>query len=330
MGIKADQRNIYNLQVSRVKDLNKRLTAIFEKTRDDIASQLVKYRTSVAKGGIVQPFKEERLVKLMGNLNKEIASLTGKTYNMIKRDYIKTYESTYYLETWAVEKSINTQLSLGASYSLNLPKLNTKTILAAFDKRVGGHILRDRTGRIRATTQYLLQEAVAQNLIEGQSVQALSKKLKMVNNVLESGLKNTERIARTELLKAYSLGQDEMRVEAEKSGVEFNYIWSATLDQKVRPDHAVVDNQEPSKMVDGQPVWNVGGVQMTSPRVPLIETGSKAQASQVINCRCRRLNLPFGIKPSKRAAKTKEGKWEQVNGDLTAKEWIKKEYGVNI
>jgi len=327
MGIRFDERQIYNMQVSRLKDLNKRLAKLFENSRDKTLSELLKYRASITRGGIIRASKEERLIELIKNINREIADLTGKSYRAIQNDFIKAYESTYYSEAWAIEKSVNLELGLSASYSLNMPALNEKAIQAAFDKRIGGLLLKDRTNRTKTTLQYLVQEAVGQNIIEGQTIKQMDRNLKYINKAMNAGFKNTQRIARTEVLKAYSIGQEEATIEAERSGVQFNYIWSAALDNKTRPDHAAVDQTEAILDKDGNPSWVVGGVRMSSPRIPVAETGGSAEAAQVINCRCRRLNLPFGIKPTSRTAKTKEGQWVEVNGDLTAKEWIKKEYG---
>jgi len=329
MGISFDEKQIYNLQIKNISELNKRLAKIFENSRDAALEKLLKYRSSVVRNGVVVTTKEQRLIMMINEINKEIADLTRKSYAAIQKNFIKTYESTYYLEAWAIEKSVNMDLGLSASYSINLPKLNEKAIQAAFDQRIGGLLLKDRTNRFRTRLQFAVQDAVAQNIIEGQTVKQLSKKLKLINEQMNAGLKHTQTIARTELLKAYSLGQDETRVEAEKSGVEFNYIWNATLDAKVRPDHAAADNTE-ALIIDGEPVFKVGGIEMRGPRIPVVQTGSKAEAAQVINCRCRRLNIPFGIKPTSRVAKTKEGRWKTVNGDLTAKEWIKKEYDIRV
>ena len=140
----------------------------------------------------------------------------------------------------------------------------------------------------------------------------------------------TETIARTEVLRSYSLSSDEARIEAENSGVEFEYQWLSTADNKTRDTHLEKDGQGPDRMEGNEPVFIVGGVEFIAPRVPLASIGSNSEAAETINCRCTRLDLPFGFKPEKRAVKTKEGNWITKNGDLTAKEWIKKEYDKNI
>lgn len=329
MGIKADERDIFNLSLSKTEETNKRLEKIFENTLERTEAKIIKLRTDLLKGGVVKPFSEQRLLVLQKNVNEELVKLRGETRSVIRSGYIDNYRNTYYLSAWAYEKEINTGLNLGFDYFLGIPELDMNTVRASFDQRIGGHVFNDRTLRNQRVMQFALQDAIAQNIIEGESVKSLSKNLDLIEDVFQQGLNNTTRIARTELLKAYSIGQEQSVVEAEKSGVEFNYIWKATLDSRVRPDHAREDQKE-ALIIDGEPIFTVGGIRFSSPRLPVSPTGSKQEAKQVINCRCRRQNLPFGIKPTKRVAKKKDGTWETVNGDLTAREWVKKEYGITL
>ena len=50
----------------------------------------------------------------------------------------------------------------------------------------------------------------------------------------------------------------------------------------------------------------------------------------VHNCRCRRIGIPFGIEPTARVAKLPDGTWEEVSGDVTAAEWLQREYNINV
>jgi hypothetical protein len=329
VGILTDEKLIYNRNIKNIEDVRKRLTVIFQESRDRAINDLLKLRMKVVQNGVVQPYKEKRLLDLVKSINSELADLEMKSRKVIFDGYKKTYSDTYYMESWAIEKSVNLELGLNANYLLRISTLNKNNIIAAFDKRIGGYVFKDRSLRVRNVMQYLIQDAVAQNLIEGQSVKNLAKNLNLLNDVFSGGLKQTERMARTELLKAYSIGQEAATDEAVNAGVEFTYIWSGSLDNKIRPDHAKADGQE-AIIVDGSPQFTVGGIKFSSPRLPVNPTGSKKEASEVINCRCRRINAPFGIKPTSRSAKRKDGYWEKVNGDITAEEWIKKEYGVNI
>lgn len=327
MGIRKDERDIYNLAATQVDRTNEALLELYTDNLEKAQHDLLKLRASVTRSGVIRPFKEERLLTLIRNIQNNIIDLRVKSTSIIRSGFRANYVNTYYLENWAFEKSVNVEL--GANVLLNLPPLDNNAIIAGFDQRIGGHLLKDRTLRVQREMQFLVQSAVSQNIIQGQSVKELAKNLDLLGEVYDKGLGNTTRIARTELLRAYSLGQDQSRIEAENSGVEFIFEWDARLDSKVRPDHARADKQK-AVIVDGEPVFTVGGVRFLTPRVPVISTGSKAEKKQVINCRCRRLNLPFGIEPTSRTAKTKDGEWVSVNGDLTAEEWIKKEYGVSL
>jgi len=329
MGIKQDERNTYNLSIEQVEATNKRLQVLYRDSLEKAELELIKLRTKLLKGGVVSPFQEARLIRLIQALQKEVIDLRIKSTSIIRQGYINNFKNTYYLESYAWEKSLNTELSLGADYSLNIPALDKKLINASFDKRVGGHIFKDRTLRVQREMQYLIQDAVSQNIIEGQSVKQLAKNIDILNNVYGKGLSQTTRIARTELLKSYSIGQDTARIEAEASGVEFEYMWSARLDSRIRPDHARADNQK-AIIIDGKPEFLVGGIKFTSPRLPVISTGSKQEAKEVINCRCRRLNLPFGIEPTNRITKLKNGEWATIPANTNAVDWVKSEYGVTL
>jgi len=329
MSLKSDETYIYNLAIANVEATNKRLYGLYKESLRKAEGDLIAFRLKLLRGGVVKSFTEERLMKLISELKKEIATLNIKSTAIIRSGYTQNYMTTYYMQGYAWEKSINNDLVFKNDYFLSLPALDKKVINASFDKRIGGHVFKDRSLRVQRAMQYSIQDAVAQNIIEGQSVKKLSKNLSQLNDVYDKGLKQTERIARTELLKAYSIGQDTARVEAEDAGVEFEFIWSSRLDQKLRPDHAIADRQI-ALIVDGEPVFNVGGVQMNSPRLPVVETGSKQEAAQVINCRCRRLNLPSGIAPDTRLAKKKSGEWETINADIKAVDYIKREYNITI
>ena len=324
MSIKQDEIRTYNLALKTVEDTNKRLYALYKESLRKAENEIISMQMKLLRDGKISPYKEARLVNLINKIKDEIKVLRTKSDRIVQSGYIENYERTYYYQSFSIEKAINIKSDI--SYFLNTPELNKDVIMASFNKRVAGTIFRDRTLRTQREMQYLIQDAVAQNVIEGQSVKSLAKNLDLINDVYEKGLGNTTTIARTELLKAYSIGNDTARIEAEKAGVEFAYEWNAALDGKTRIDHAMADKQK-AIIIDGQPIFNVGGVQFIAPRMPLVETGSKAEAGQVINCRCMRLDLPFGVEPTTRIAKKASGEWETVNSNITAKEWTEKEYG---
>jgi len=91
----------------------------------------------------------------------------------------------------------------------------------------------------------------------------------------ESAKFRAEAIARTEIGNAAGFGQQEAYMQSE---VVEKKEWVATLDDRVRDDHADADGQIVSK---NQP-FDVGGDDMMFPR-----DGSRgASVDQIVNCRC--------------------------------------------
>ena len=177
--------------------------------------------------------------------------------------------------------------------------------------------------------QFRVRQAVSQNIIEGQTVKQLAKNLGLIDEVFEQGAAKAMTTARTELLTAYSFGQEESVRNAIQAGVEFDYTWSASLTANTRETHARADGQK-AIIVNNEPIFTVGGVRFNSPRIVAASNTNPETAKEVINCRCRRNNNPYGIKPTKRAAQRADGTWTDVNGDITAVEWARREYGVNL
>lgn len=326
MAYRQTEKRIFNQALKTVEKTNLRLLNSFKDAKENVEAMLLKLNASIIKDGVIKPFKQERLKKLLREINANIDELSRQTGKIIFENYERVYSGTYYNNAFAFERAVNLEIKTANDYLLNVPPLDIRLIKQSFNEQIGEYVYRDRSIQIKSRMKYLIQEAVAKTIIEGESVQALSKTLKGVGEAFSSGLGNTTRIARTELLKAYSLGQEEIQKEVQNSGVQLEYFWDAALDSHTRPTHARADGQR-AIIVNGQPVFNVGGIQFSSPRVPINPTGSKQEAGEVINCRCRRINVPYGIRPTERAARLPNGEWSRVNANITAGEWIKENYG---
>jgi uncharacterized protein with gpF-like domain len=228
-----------------------------------------------------------------------------------------------------MEKAINTELDLESDFFLNAQGISKETVLASQSELIAGNTFTDRMLQDQRNMQFRIRGAVGQAVIQGETVRQLQERLKALDDVYKSSANKAMTTARTELLTAYSKGQELAIDEAEESGVEFNFIWSSTLDDRTRTSHVRADRKK-AKIIDDDPVFTVGGVKFSSPRIVSPRNTSTNTAREIINCRCRRLNVPFDIEPTKRVAKKKDGTWTKVNGDLTAEEWMKREYDTSI
>lgn len=325
MGFREDQRILYNATISDINKRNELILAAYEKSLKNIQTKIVETNLKYIKGEIITDVhvsRTFRLQELYKQIDNEATKLRAKLTKVIYDGYIENFTSSYYYVAYIFEKSINTELSLGSNYILNYPVLNTRAIEASFNPAIGDMIQNLSTSFKASTKQF-----VANSVIDGKSVNQLAKELMTLDEIAKEEAWKAQRIARTELLKAYSLGQEEASRQAEESGIEIKYIWKATLDSKTRGDHVAQDNKV-AIIVNGGPVFTVGSVKLSGPRVvsPLNTAGQKEVARQVINCRCRRIEAPFGIDPTKRVAKKPDGTWIDIDGNTSAVDWISNNY----
>jgi len=146
---------------------------------------------------------------------------------------------------------------------------------------------------------------VAASIASGDSIDDAAKFLQdELKKEFDMAIGRATRMARTEILRAYSYGNEESTKQAVEAGVSVRYVWDATLDGRTREDHQVMD-QKKAEIIDGVPQFTLpNGETTSSPRVNL-------SAAESINCRCRRLDIPAGFEPTTRVAKV-EGEWKKV------------------
>ena len=327
MTIRTDETAVFNNALSGLEQRNKNILRAYADSRERVLEKLAKYRQDIAAGIIRGDNVEARLADLYRQLDTEIARLQARVGTQIRNGYFELYGETYYTEAYNFEKSVNLDIPrLPYSYEFNYPVLNTNAVVAAFDERIAGNTFIDRMTAQRQRMRFAIRQAVAENIAEGLTVVDLRKRIELIDDVYAASSARAMTTARTELLSAYSLGQEEATREAEAAGCEFKFVWSSTLDGKVRPTHAKADHQK-AIIKDKIPSFNVGGVLFSSPRVIHPANTSLKTAGEVINCRCRRLNIPYGIEPTQRVALTPAGDWDTVPYNTTAEAWYKQHYG---
>lgn len=132
-----------------------------------------------------------------------------------------------------------------------------------------------KVGQIQGTTREAIREVIARAIEEGWSVDRTARALAE----LYDGFKGprAETIARTETAQAVNRGKFAHATEVQRRlGARVVRRWSAILDTRVRPSHAIAHGQEVEL---GQP-YLVGGAHLLHPGDPA------GPAGEVINCRC--------------------------------------------
>ncbi len=321
---------IYLKSVRTEEGVAKNLARIYQTSHSRVQTKLESYREKAQRGETVPEFEEFRL----NRLNQEIDAEINRLYTMQGADIAEGFDTnftqTYYYQSFGIERELNLGAGLKFDYMLNTPVLNKAAVEAAFSMKIAGFTFSDRQGINKQVMQWKLREVVAGVVVEGQSVQQLAKRFRDLDDVFGANKAKAETTARTELLRACSYGNDEAKIAAEEAGVWFHFSWSAAPAGNTRPDHRLMDGKR-AQIIDGQPVFTLpDGSKAAGPRMVAMDSkgnqiGNLA-AGESINCRCRRLDLPYGIEPSARVAQMPKGTWVEVNGDMTAETWYKMHY----
>jgi SPP1 gp7 family putative phage head morphogenesis protein len=315
------EAKLYNEILEELGGRQAVLRKLYMDAADSAATKIAVYRQDVESGKVISQFAIARQEALLAQINAEIEVLSGEVSKTISDGFSNNYTTTYYTHAYNLEAALNIESALNYDVALNITQLPANAAQAALNAEVAGHTFADRMIQDKIVMQFQVRSAVSRAIIEGQTRKQLSDSLAALDNVYASNQAKAEMTARTELLRAYSYGQDDSRKQAEAAGVMFKYKWDAALDGKTRPDHAKMDGTF-ATIVDGEPVFTLpDGSKAAGPRMEGLS------AKESVNCRCRRLDLPFGIEPTAKSAKLPNGTWVTVPSNTNAEEWIKKNYG---
>jgi hypothetical protein len=305
------ETKIYDAALTAVEKQNKQLARVFIKAQKEIADELKQFFISVDPSWSKQ-YQAQRLSELFKMFNKRIAALSGIATTEIEKAFLDIYQNTFY--TYAYNLcDYYAGMSFAPGFTL-LPfqPTNEAAIMAALTDKIGEYSFLRSMYEKRMDLQSSLRESVSVAIAKGEGPLVLAQKLK---DVFDSGLMRYVTTARTEMLKAYSLAQDEAVSQAQEMGIEFTYMWSSAIDGRTRIGHAKENGQYAKIDKRGNPVFTVDvyrkikGIPVlvgtASGPGPRMLTGAYAAESN-INCRCRRLNVPMQIDTNKKFPMTDE------------------------
>ena len=116
-----------------------------------------------------------------------------------------------------------------------------------------------------------LQSALTQGILQGESIDKIAQRFQRVSGMDERG---AIRNARTAVTGAQNGGRFDAMERAKEEGVGLKKVWMATLDDRVRDSHAILDGEE--RELDEE--FSNG----------LLYPGdAEGEPSEVYNCRCR-------------------------------------------
>lgn len=167
--------------------------------------------------------------------------------------------------------------------------------------------------RDKAWNRGKMSAIIARSIIAGLSVPEIAKAIGEETAVANE--KAAVRYARTAMTAAQNAGRMEVLHEAQEMGIDVRKVWLATLDERTREAHTLLDGQE--QKVD-DPFDSILG--------PIMYPGDpSADDENVWNCRCT-LTYEYKEYPQQNAMR-----YDQLNGvnieDMTYSEWIEAKGG---
>lgn len=269
------EKEIYNKALKAVEKTNQSLIRVYLITQKEIEQQLKQFYLTVDPSSSKQ-YQAQRLSEIFKDINKRLTILTGLTTKQIEDAFLNQYKTIFNSYSYALGEYAGL---------LPLSMVSEAVIKKALMDPIGNYNFKQFGTYARKKLTEDLREQIAIALNKGEGPAKLSKRL---NNIFGDAIARHTATARTELLKSYSLAQEEAVSQAEDLGIEFKFKWLGRNDGRERPAHIALNGTYAKKAKDGKYYFYGMGCRGTSPR--LFEGGNSAAMN--IQCRCRRLNIP--------------------------------------
>jgi SPP1 gp7 family putative phage head morphogenesis protein len=255
------------------KELEKlRMTVIvrqrqeYRRALDELRSLMAGLYEKHATDGVLtysQMTQYNRLKSLYANIKEITTGLYDWEKKQIPMLINDSFEEAYFRYGYTFQ---------AGGMDLNWGVLNPATIKAATDIPISGLPVSDILTKNNYNFYLKARQEVTQGLIQGESIDEMSKRIQSVTEV-DAG--KAELVARTESTRAAGQGHVAAYDRAEKLGVEIDRIWIAMLDRRTRDAHAELDGQK----ADEEGLFHIDGFSADAP-------GGFGDAAMDCNCRC--------------------------------------------
>ena len=302
MALESAQAKAFNEALRKTEALNKRLITIYNRSLRNVRSKLSRYKSDITKS---------QLRKLESDLTRELNALTDQSRNLIKLSSEEALREAYYNNGYSYERWAN--IGRKNQYALGYQALNQRAVSAAVTQEVGGLTFQKRTAKEKKRLNKKVRNVIAEAEAAGKGIPETARALKKVDDIYKTAKNRAVMTARTERLRAYSIGDDQAREIAVDAGVELTDTWDASLDPVTREDHRLLDLTHPDE--EGYFHFASGGKTKTPRRSGI--------AKQDIQCRCYKRSDPYGFAPDTRRARKLDGSWETIEGGTSYESWMK-------
>jgi hypothetical protein len=267
MSKKITQDNLRKTKRS-LKQLEKQMLFEYQQSARNIRNEMLKMAEKVGEFTQSELVKYNRLETLLKNINKEVVLLGGKITPMIARSMRQTYKDT-------VKAELEPFVKLSG-------KIPIETVKASLEFPLSGQKFGETMKGFTRDNVKTIDSVITQGILQGHSIAKIAKNLK---ESLNTSYKRAKTIARTETMRAFSLGQLKATEKIESAGIEVEKIWLYSFHVK----HSRVMHENKDEKPAESKGKNKGhfvfpdGVRMLAPRTSGI-------ASHDVNCRCSYYN----------------------------------------
>lgn len=298
-----DIRAIEKRLKSEYKQAHKELTEKFEEQMEKFHVADEANKAKVISGEMTdQAYKDwrkkallnnARMEKMIDDLSVEMSYHNQRVKGYINSKVEEVYAYSYNYQMWEIEKKAKVITQLGL-YDKEVMK--TLSVVPQAPTKLAKDILWHKK-KIRSV--------IMQGVLQGESVPKIAKRLE---TVVDMDKKAAVRNARTLMTSAQNEGRMEGLKYAESVGIKIKKQWLATLDDRTRDSHALLDGE----IVEVDEEFSNG--------LMFPADMSSDDPAEVYNCRCTMLSVVEGLEPSINPSEVRRA---DKLGGMSYEEWKK-------
>lgn len=322
----------HQLTDEELKKLERQITLIYRKARDELQETVDAYFESFAK-------RDEEIKALIGTIQngKEWTEQDYKQWRLNQIARGKRFEALRDKVAERMTKANETAIAYVNDHTPGIYSLNRNYAAYTIEQVAGdvGFTLWDESTVRRLITEEpdlmpyypekkalkrgidlsygkkQITSTVTSGILQGKSIKGLANDLQ--TRIPTMNRDSAIRTARTAVTGAQNAGRMDSYVAAQKMGIKMEREWVATLDNRTRHEHAMMDGQKapidkPFK-IDGYDIMYPGDM--------------SAPGYLVYNCRCTLIAAVKGVDISDTLRREKDGTFP----DMTFAQWENKKRG---
>lgn len=288
------------------KEFEKVLAQRYREAYNEIEAQLARLYAKMGDSpSLMEARRYGRLDSVKRAIGEEYKKLTKQAISGTLDNSASTYADAYYGSAWAYDQALGVEVKW--------PLLPVEAIRASVWSGDSGEQFAERFRNWSTRDVLGFQSKITSGLAQGHSY---AKTARTIRDAFNMSYNQAIRIVRTESARNYTQGHLELYDKLDDIGIRARKQWVATLDTRTRDTHGALDGQ----FADDEGLFHIGDDSAEGP-------GLFSQPENVINCRCRVIEVIDGLEPEFRRIRG-EGiveyktydQWAEENGK-TATGW---------